>query len=117
MAGNEQMSHDHRAALIRELNDSFRQTLAGGKLFLTAGVMEVTEGEVVDLLQQIGRFDGFDEDNDPHHEHDFGSLTWCGQTMFWKIDYYDGAMVYGSEDPADPRVTTRVLTVMLASEY
>ncbi len=40
-----------------------------------------------------------------------------GTKLFWKIDYYDAALCYGSADPADPRETRRVLTVMLAEEY
>ena len=33
------------------------------------------------------------------------------------MDAYDANMEFGSEDAADPAETTRVLTIMLASEY
>jgi hypothetical protein len=59
----------------------------------------------------------FTPDNDPHGEHDFGSFTLVGRKFFWKIDYYDREMVHGSEEPADPAKTMRVLTILLASEY
>jgi Protein of unknown function (DUF3768) len=36
---------------------------------------------------------------------------------FWKIDLYDREMELMSPDPANPDVTTRILTVMLADEY
>ena len=55
--------------------------------------------------------------NDPHEEHDFGVVEHGGVRCFWKIDYYDREMEMLSPDPADPSVTTRVLTIMLADEY
>jgi hypothetical protein len=55
--------------------------------------------------------------NDPHREHDFGNFEVAGWKFFWKIDYYDANVEFGSEDPADPKITTRVLTIMLATEY
>ena len=55
--------------------------------------------------------------NDPYGEHDFGALTVAGVRLLWKIDYYDAGMTGGSPDPADPSVTTRVLTLMLAHEW
>jgi hypothetical protein len=68
-------------------------------------------------MQRVTTFDDFTPDNDPYGEHDFGSFEADGHKVFFKIDYYDKALAYGSENPADPAVTERVLTIMLASEY
>ena len=35
----------------------------------------------------------------------------------FKIDYYDKNLQNGSLDPADPSVTERIITIMLAEEY
>jgi hypothetical protein len=102
---------------IRELNDAFRRTGDGGRILFTAGVSELGVAFSHQALALVRRFEAFTPDNDPHGEHDFGSFTHQGRKLFWKIDYYDAVCEYGSEDPADPTKTTRVLTIMLASEY
>jgi hypothetical protein len=69
------------------------------------------------ILNQVRAFSAFTKENDPFNEHDFGAFEFDEDTIFWKIDYYDLSLTYGSDDPADPAKTTRVLTIMLASEY
>jgi hypothetical protein len=101
----------------RELNDAFRKSFTGGKVVMTASVAELPEMVRANALLEVSRFDRFTEDNDPHGEHDFGSFELVGRTFFWKIDAYDASMEFGSEDPADPEKTTRVLTLMLAEDY
>ena len=102
---------------IRLLNDNFRTTLIGGQVVMTQGVAELPLATKARVLLAVQSFDKFTEDNDPHRERDFGSFEIEGETYFFKIDYYALDMDGGSEDPADPEKTTRVLTVMRADEY
>jgi hypothetical protein len=102
---------------IRALNDAFRRSFAGGQVMMTAGIAALSADLRCEVLNQVRTFDAFTVDNDPYHEHDFGSFEVKGRKVFWKLDYLDAAMAFGSEDPADPSKTTRILTIMLASEY
>ena len=102
---------------IALLNDAFRTTLSGGTVLLTAGVHELPDMVKAAAIRRVATFDAFMEDNDPYGEHDFGSFDLCGRRFFWKIDYFDERGEFGSEDPAAPEKTTRILTIMLASEY
>ena len=106
-----------QAERIRILNDTLRQSVSGGRIMITAGVRDRGPAFVLRAMVAIARFDAFDADNDPYHEHDFGALTVDGERLFFKIDYFDQTMTMGSSDPADPAVICRVMTVMLASEY
>ena len=105
------------AERIRDLNDTFRRSFAGGRVMMTAGVAAMTEEQRAEVFERVRTFEAFTPDNDPDGQHDFGNFEVAGQKLFWKIDAYDAAMEFGSEDPADPSKTTRVLTIMLASEY
>ena len=84
--------------------------------------MIITEGvqaleDVGAILRQVQLFNAFKPDNDPYGEHDFGAIRYQGQTIFWKVDYYDLDLHMHSPDPSDETVTARVLTIMLAEEY
>ncbi len=107
-----------RTARIRTLNDSLRTELRGnGQILITQGIQVLGEAQLMAIMGRVQSFDDFSEDNDPYGEHDFGSFDHQGQTIYWKIDYYDLTLTGGSPDPADPAVTKRVLTILLASEY
>jgi hypothetical protein len=105
------------ATAIATLNDEFRRTLIGGHLMTTQGVLALGPAAVALIVAKVRQYSAFGPDNDPHGEHDFGSVEHDGTRLYWKIDYYDLSMTAGAEDPADPTTTRRVLTVMLAAEY
>ena len=65
----------------------------------------------------IAVYDDFCHENDPWEEHDFGAFEVDGHKIFFKIDYYDPTLSYYSDDPADPTITHRMITIMLAEEY
>jgi Protein of unknown function (DUF3768) len=102
---------------IRDLNDALRKTHAGGRVYLTSGVNALPSSERTTVIQKVRDFAEFTADNDPHGEHDFGSFDHAGRKLFWKIDYYARDMDGGSEDPSNPAMTRRVLTIMFAEEY
>ncbi len=99
----------------------------------TVGFRSLPEADQSQVRELIETFDAFTEDNDPHGERDFGCIYQLGdgrwtterprmpyeerERVFWKLDYYDRELMFGSEDAANPAVTRRVLTIMLADEY
>jgi hypothetical protein len=104
-------------ARIRDLNDAFRKTFAGGKMVMSASVAALPDMVKASALVKVAQFNDFSPDNDPHGEHDFFSFEHCNRTFFWKCDYYNKELDGGSEDPADPEKTTRVGTLMFAEDY
>ena len=109
--------NDDRAQAVAQLNDAFRRGEVSGRLSITAGVMALGGHALTEILDAVRSYDAFDVGNDPYGERDFGAMNWRGERLFWKIDCYDRQLEYSSPDPADPSVTTRVMTIMLASEY
>lgn len=123
-----------RAERIARLNDLARQAMGiACRALATSGFRTLPQRDqsrVRELIETFDAFDAFGEGNDPYGERDFGAVyqanngSWTTtrpervcETVFWNIDAYDRALEWGSPDAADPRVTRRVLTIMLASEY
>jgi Protein of unknown function (DUF3768) len=104
---------------IRALNDRLRQHLSvnDGTAIITVGIAALGDEAVARIFKTIAVYDDFCHENDPHEEHDFGAFEAEGQVIFFKIDYYDPTLTCHSNDPADPNVTHRVITIMLAEEY
>lgn len=116
-------AEEERTATIAALNDAFRTVAEfpswplGGRVLITSGINALAPRERQQIVAAVRDFSDFGEDNDPHGEHDFGAVEVAGHRCFWKIDYYDPTIEFGSDDPTDPEKTTRVLTIMLAEEY
>jgi Protein of unknown function (DUF3768) len=102
---------------IRAWNDHLRTFHRGGKVLLTRGVASLDAATQAKIIKAVSEFDHFTKDNDPHGEHDCAILSVAGHRIMFKIDYYDPSMMYASEDPADPKQTVRVMTIMLTDEY
>ena len=112
-------NRDERSAKIAGLNDAFRDGRGDGRWLLTSGVNAEGPEFTTQALAAVATFTAFTSGNDPYGEHDFGSIEIDGETIFWKIDYYQAGTGYkaGAEAPENAATTDRVITIMLAEEY
>lgn len=103
---------------ICRLNDELRTGKSqDGQIMITSGIVDLGPAFQSEVTNAVAKFDAFTPHNDPHFEHDFGSVEIQGHKIFFKFDYYDLNMEMLSSDPSDPAITNRVLTIMLAEEY
>ena len=123
-----------QTARIARLNDLARRAMGVAcTAVATVGFRSLSEADQSQVRELVETYDAFTEDSDPHGERDFGTIYQLGdgrwtterprvcdderERVFWKLDYYDRELMFGSEDAANPAVTRRVLTIMLSDEY
>ena len=126
-------AREQRARIAR-LNDLARRAMGVAcTAVATVGFRSLSASDQSRVRELIETYDAFDEDNNPHGERDFGCVYQLGdgqwtterprmcdderERVFWIFDYYDRDLRFGSDDAANPAVTRRVLTIMLADEY
>ena len=102
---------------IATLNDKFRRSFINGEVLLSAGIAAMSPEDKANIISMVQNFNDFNDDNDVYGEHDFFSFDYKGDKIIAKIDYYDLNHKYMSEDPSNPDITNRVLTIMTVYEY
>ena len=107
----------NKTEMIRKLNDAFRTSFIGGKVMLTLGIRAKSDIEQTEILERVVNLNDFNKNNDVYGEHDYLSFDYKGEKIIAKIDYYDQNYRFMSENPADPTITNRVLTIMTGAEY
>ena len=103
--------------LSKDANDAFRRNPTLGTVVITARVKVMGRHAVEALMALVKNYADFDAVDDPYGEHDFGSITFRGSRFFWKIDYFDERLEFGSEASWDTTKCRRVLTLMHAEDY
>lgn len=91
-------------------NDEIRQKGLFGPahktpLIMTPGVSELGRVAIDQLVVKLMQFDDWGSGNDPYGDRDFGTLTWEGRKVFFKIE----------RDEVDP--DERIITLLTPSEY
>ena len=102
---------------IATLNDNFRKSFIGGEVLLSAGIAAMSSEDKANIISMVQNFNDFTHSNDVYGEHDFLIIDYKGNKIFAKIDYYDLNYEFMSENPANPDITNRVLTILLSCEY
>ena len=102
---------------IATLNDNFRRSFINGEVLLSAGIAAMSSEDKANIVALVQNFDNFTPDNNPYSENDFGTFDYKGEKILWKIDYYDLNNKYHSEDPSNPYITNRILTIMTVYEF
>jgi len=118
-------------ATIAALNDLARRTMGVTcRTVITQGVAALDSSTQTNIIKMVEAFEDFTTDNDPRGEHDAGFLyrdltgqwhtRWTAEdarpslSVMWKIDLYEDPDVKSANDP--PAIT-RVITIMLPSDY
>ncbi len=99
---------------IRHLNDRCRQGRdPTARILITANCLATfasgggIESELLAQARLMAAVSSFAFAEDDRSECDFGEVLVDDRRVWFKIDYYDTALEFGSENPSDASVTRR----------
>ncbi len=106
-----------RVRQIRRLNEEARASDLWDLLVFSSRLHVLGPIALVKIRQIVPNYDEFFAKNNFFEEHDFGKIGFGRHKVFWIIACYGKFLSHRTVDASDERLTTRVLTTMLAEEY
>ena len=97
---------------IRQLNNEFRATFKDSDVIETSSIRKLNVKDHAQVISIVKNFTGFSDKTDD--DYSFGVFFYKDEKFMFKIDYYDKNKLKFSKNPADDKVTRRVITIMRA---
>lgn len=113
------VTDDEKRARIAALNDELRVNgrALNGRILATGQLAQEDYNKGLAVGIAARAFNDFNEDNDPHGEHDCAIFEFNGERFMFKFDYYALNEETLAEHPEDPNVTIRVMSILYADDY
>ena len=107
-------------------NDVFRKRLhipqfgtpqIQGRFVLSKGIQSLTPQVQIEVFAKIRNYNDFTVENSPSEERSFGVIYHADVSVVWTIDSFDENYQCSGEGRANPKVSRRVLKIVLEREY
>ena len=108
---------DHANLLrIQALNDRLRIEGLGGEINCSEGILALSTDDIITIGDAIVEFNDFGSVSETIDDHGFGILVAASRVVVFQILYMDREGNRQSVDPSDPKITRRMMIIMLADE-
>ena len=98
---------------IRQLNNKFRATFKDSDVIETSSIRKLNSKDHAQVISIVKNYNNFSDKADD--DYSFGVFFYKDEKFMFKIDYYDKSnKLKFSKNPADDKVTRRVITIMKA---
>jgi hypothetical protein len=97
---------------VRQFNDQCRKTFSACTILVAPIVEGLPDDEKATLIEAVRTFEQFNDEDDPHHEHQFDRIELFGKSWCWLFLYYDDMLRLCSKCPPAAKKTDRILLIM-----